>query len=121
MFDTCVNNLAIKGRLVVVGAISGYQNQSAWKSEKASGVPLPQKLLAKSASVRGVFFPHYPTEIKQYSKELIQLMTNGKLISKIDDKKFVGVEQIADAIDYMYSGKNIGKVVVQISQPQSKL
>jgi len=28
--------------------------------------------------------------------------------------KFVGLDTIKDAIDYMYSGKNIGKVVVQV-------
>jgi len=28
--------------------------------------------------------------------------------------KFVGLSSICDALDYMYAGKNIGKVVVKI-------
>ena len=54
MFDTCVNNLAIKGRIVVIGAVSGYRDGSAWESKTKT--PLNAKLLSKSASIRG-FWP----------------------------------------------------------------
>ena len=30
MYDTAVANLAIKGRLIIIGMISGYQDQSTW-------------------------------------------------------------------------------------------
>ena len=76
MFDTCVDALGVGGRLIVIGFISGYKDQSGWTKaakkkkdagagdeSKASGgeekprrgalqdkgAPLPVKLLAKSA------------------------------------------------------------------------
>jgi NADPH-dependent curcumin reductase CurA len=45
------------------------------------------------------------------------------LEAKVDEgRKFLGVEEVGDAIEYMYQGKNIGKVVVEFPDHiQSKL
>jgi len=32
----------------------------------------------------------------------------------IDPARFVGIESVADAVDHLYSGNSIGKVVVQL-------
>lgn len=32
MYETCVQNLALKGRIIVIGMISGYEDQSTWKA-----------------------------------------------------------------------------------------
>ena len=48
-------------------------------------------------------------------KKVFQLFYEGKLKAWIDDShKFVGLDSVADAVDYMLTGKNIGKVVAQI-------
>ncbi|KAL6067452.1 Prostaglandin reductase 3 [Balamuthia mandrillaris] len=114
MFDTCVNNLAIKGRLIIIGMISGYQDGTAWEAKgDKSRTPLAAKLLAKSASVRGFFLNHYWDKYPQHLQQLARLVSEGKLISHVDaSRPFVGIESVADAVDYMYSGKNVGKVVV---------
>ena len=60
MFDVCVNSLAVGGRLIVIGMITGYQDGSAWdKQRDTSKTPLAAKLLRKSASVTGFFLLHY--------------------------------------------------------------
>lgn len=33
----------------------------------------------------------------------------------LDPRQFVGVDSIADAVDYLYSGRSLGKVVVQLA------
>jgi NADPH-dependent curcumin reductase CurA len=38
----------------------------------------------------------------------------GKLKAVVDTAKFVGLEQVPDAVEHMYAGKNIGKVTVRI-------
>jgi len=38
----------------------------------------------------------------------------GKLKAVIDTAKFTGLEQVPDAVEHMYAGKNIGKVTVRI-------
>lgn len=59
MFDIALNNLAVKGRLVVIGFISGYQDSSGWTGGGAVQKPIAPKLLGKSASVRGFFLNDY--------------------------------------------------------------
>lgn len=120
MFDACVNNLAVKGRLIVIGAISGYENASFWEQNKSNrpepktSVPLATKLLQKSASVRGFFLNHFTSDAAVHAKKLSNLVQAGKLNPGVDPTPFVGLEAVADALDYMYARKNIGKLVVSL-------
>lgn len=116
VFDACLSNLAVKGRLIVIGMISGYQDGSAWTGRGgADAATLSKKLLAKSASVRGFFLMNFKELFAPHMMTLWGLVQEGKLRSVVDKRVFKGVDSIADAIDYMYSRKNIGKVVVQVS------
>ena len=118
MFKACVNNLAVKGRLIIIGAISGYQDDAAWDENKITqtkgSVPLPTKLLAKSASIRGFFLNNYTYEAAAHARKLSNLIQSGKLNPGVDPTSFVGLESVADALDYMYARKNIGKLVVSL-------
>jgi len=50
----------------------------------------------------------------QHTEKLNTLVSSGKLKVEIDIK-FGGLEQVADAVEYLYSGKNKGKVVVDMT------
>ncbi|KAM3873647.1 prostaglandin reductase 3-like [Diretmus argenteus] len=121
VFDLAVNSLANKGRLIVIGFISGYQTASGIPSIK--GGTLPVKLLQKSASVRGFFLPHFPDDYKEALGSMMQMFSQGKLVCELDcgdlsqDGRFVGLESVFRAVDYMYAGKNLGKVVVEVAPP----
>jgi len=103
--------------------VSGYKDGSWLKKQQESrGAPLQAKLLAKSASVRGFFLLHYRSEARRHMQKLGQLVAERKLISVVDPQAFQGLEQVADAVEYLFSGKNIGKVTVRLNdQPTSKL
>ncbi|KAJ8012614.1 hypothetical protein DPEC_G00044690 [Dallia pectoralis] len=117
-FDLAVNCLANKGRLIIIGFISGYQT--------ASGIPtirggtLPVKLLQKSAGVRGFFLPHFLEDYKEAIGNMMRLFAEGKLLCEVDcgdlapEGRFVGLESAFRAVDYLYAGKNVGKVVVEL-------
>ncbi|KAK3534784.1 hypothetical protein QTP86_024746 [Hemibagrus guttatus] len=119
VFDLAVNNLAQQGRLLVVGFISGYQSKSGL--QPVSGATLPAKLLQKSASIRGFFLPHFLSEYSECVQKVMQMQEKGKILCAIDDGqmdeggRFVGLESVYRAIDYMYAGKNQGKVVVEVT------
>ncbi|GLU09294.1 hypothetical protein SLE2022_261600 [Rubroshorea leprosula] len=112
MFDLCLNALAIHGRLIVIGMISQYQGQHGWKPSNYTG--LCEKLLAKSQTVGGFFLIQYSHLWKEYLDRLFHLYSLGKLKVKIDPKRFLGLNAIADAVEYLHSGKSAGKVVVCI-------
>jgi NADPH-dependent curcumin reductase CurA len=46
----------------------------------------------------------------------MQHMGEGKVTALIDPTKFQGLEQVPDAIEHMYAGKNTGKVTVTLPE-----
>ena len=54
------------------------------------------------------------TDIPRYRQELFDLHEQGKLEAWVDETPFIGVESVADAIEYMLTGQALGKVVVSM-------
>ncbi|MEE6464646.1 hypothetical protein FKM82_006316 [Ascaphus truei] len=126
MFDVSVNCLATKGRLIIIGFISGYQTSQGLLPVKLGA--LPAVLLKKSASIHGFFLNSYLSEYKEAMTSLLKMTLGGELVCKVDygelspEGRFSGLESVFRAIDYMYMGKNIGKIVVELPHPvNSKL
>lgn len=121
VLELAVNCLANKGRLIVIGFISGYQSESGIPPFKAR--TLPVKLLQKSASIRGFFLPHFFSDYREALGNMMQMFAKGKLVCEVDggdlapEGRFIGLESVFQAVDYMYSGKNLGKVVVDVAPP----
>ncbi|GAV66351.1 adh_short domain-containing protein/ADH_zinc_N domain-containing protein/ADH_N domain-containing protein [Cephalotus follicularis] len=112
MFDLCLNALAVYGRLIVIGMISQYQGEQGWKPSNYTG--LCEKILAKSQTVAGFFLVQYSHMWQQHLDRLFHLFSKGKLKVSIDPKQFLGVSSVTDAVEYLHSGKSVGKVVVCI-------
>ncbi len=109
VFDTCVENLAVRGRLVVVGFISEY----AKNVEQITQPRIYHQLFWKAASVRGFLMPHYKEYIPEARDRLLNLFYTGKIKVAVDSTPFNGLESIPDAVEYLLSGRNCGKVVVR--------
>ncbi|BDI15108.1 NADPH:quinone reductase [Nostoc cf. commune SO-36] len=109
VFDTCVENLAVRGRLVVVGFISEY----AKTIEQITQPRLYHQLFWKAASVRCFLMVHYKEYIAEAGDRLLNLFYTDKLKVAVDPKQFQGIESIPSAVDYLLSGQNCGKVVVR--------
>ncbi len=109
MFDTCVENLAVRGRLVIIGYISEYMSTP----DLVTRPRIYRILLSKSASLRSMFLLHFIRQVPAEMAKLIELYQSGKLKVEVDSKSFQGVEQVADAVEYLHTGKSAGKVVVK--------
>ncbi|KAG2255212.1 hypothetical protein Bca52824_074506 [Brassica carinata] len=107
MFDLCLNALAVYGRLIVIGMISQYQGEKGWQPSNYPG--LCEKILAKSQTVAGFFLVQYSQLWKQNLDKLFNLYSRKV---GIDQKKFIGLNTVSDAVEYLHSGKSTGKVVV---------
>lgn len=118
MFDLAVDALATKGRLIVIGFVSGYQTPTGLAPVKAG--TLPAKLLKKSARVQGFFLNHYLSEYRGAVGHLLKMCEGGDLVCEVDlgdlsaEGRFIGLESVFRAVDYMYMGKNTGKIVVEL-------
>ncbi|XP_066508717.1 prostaglandin reductase-3-like [Hoplias malabaricus] len=123
VFDIALNNLASRGRLIVIGFISGYQSASGLQPVR--GTTIPAKLLQKSASVRGFFLPHFLSDYGESLQVMLELLNTGKLVCEVDNGErdevghFVGLESIFRAVEFMYAGKNLGKLVVELEPKNS--
>lgn len=109
MFDTCVENLAVRGRLVVVGFISEYGKNL----EQVSQPRIYHKLFWKAASIRGFLMPMYQEYIPEARDRLFNLFYSGQIKVAVDPSQFVGIESIPAAVDYLLKRQNCGKVVVK--------
>ncbi|KAI4295637.1 hypothetical protein L6164_035660 [Bauhinia variegata] len=110
MFDLCLNALAVGGILIVIGMISKYQGERGWTQSNYPG--LCEKLLSKSQTVAGFFLVQYGHLWQQHLEKLFDLYSAGKLKVVLDPKKFLGLQAVPDAVEYLHSGKSVGKVVV---------
>ena len=123
VFNTCVKNLAIGGRLILIGFITSYQD-SAFAVKPT--LPLYQILLSKSASIQGFFLNHHLRELPEHFAKMVDLYSTGKLQTKVDlgenyvKGPFKSVESVFDAVDYLYTGKSKGKVVVELNSANSQ-
>ena len=120
IFNTCVKNLAPKGRLVIIGFIESYKSSNF---SARPTLPLHRILLSKSASIRGFFLNDYLTDVPSHISKLCQLYEQGQLKALVDmgerapSGPFRGLEAVYDAVDYLYTGRSRGKVVVEIAPP----
>ncbi|RHY86777.1 hypothetical protein DYB37_003275, partial [Aphanomyces astaci] len=119
LLEICVNHLAKHGRLIVIGSISGYADSSSWSAAGATP-PFSATLLSKSASVRGFFLNHFAkSHGAAHARKLTILVRKRLLNPGVDSATFRGLEGVADAIEYLYARKNIGKLVVHLADPTS--
>ncbi|KAG8177599.1 hypothetical protein JTE90_024199 [Oedothorax gibbosus] len=116
MLETCLANLAQNGRIVIVGGISSYKNANAVSSK----MDVPSIVLAKAASLLGFRRGSYRECFSTYFKHLTQHFQEGKLKTIIDNgekstgNEFFGMEGIIRGVEYLQSGKSIGKVVARL-------
>ncbi|CAI9294618.1 unnamed protein product [Lactuca saligna] len=110
MFDSCFNALATFGRMLVIGTTSQYKEGIGHEPRNYPGIC--DILHQQSKTVIGFNLGHYQHVWKRHLDNMVHLFSMGKLKVGIDPKSFVGVQSVVDAVEYIHSGKSIGKVVV---------
>jgi len=110
IFDTFVDHLAMRGRLVVSGHTSDFDKEVEF-------IPHPRvyrKLYWKSASIRGFQNQTFPEFFAEAADRILDLHYRGRLQAWVDPTPFIGLRQVADASEHLLAGRNQGKVVVAL-------
>ena len=111
LFDQFVDNLAIRGRIIV----SGYASDMGGEGLPAS-INRPriyEQIYWKAAQIRCFQNALYTEFHDEASRRILELYESKKLKVKLDNTKFIGIESLYDAIEYLCSGQSIGKVVLE--------
>ena len=111
IFDVLLRNLAPHGRLVICGYTADRLPTARIEDER-----IYTRLYWKAASVRGFMNYRFSEFAPEARQRLIDKVRDGRLQPLVDDSAFTGLEAVAEAVDYLLAGKNLGKVVVDLRQ-----
>jgi NADPH-dependent curcumin reductase CurA len=107
LLDAALPNMALNGRIGICGLIDGYTSEN--------GLPGPARfdqILMKRLTVSGIFLPDFMAQGKDYYPPLKTWFDEGKLTGAFDETK--GIENVLVAFTRLMTGKNTGKVIVDI-------
>ena len=105
---TVVNQSA---RLAICGAISGYNNETP-----APGPSNYMALIIQRARMEGFIVLDYMDKFPEAIGELMQWESEGKIIYQEDIQE--GIENAPETLLRLYTGKNKGKQLLKIADPE---
>jgi NADPH-dependent curcumin reductase len=107
ILDACLAQLALRGRIVLCGAISGYNDRGA-----ASGPANYANLIIKRGRMEGFLILDYFDRLDEGRADVATWLGEGKI--KSSEHVVEGLENAPDALNLLFTGGNTGKVIVQV-------
>lgn len=107
ILNSALAHLARGARVPICGAISQYNNTSPIK-----GPSNYLSLLVNRASMTGFVVFDFAARYAEAGREMAGWLASGKLKSREDI--VVGLEKFPEALLMLYSGKNFGKLILQV-------
>jgi hypothetical protein len=100
-----LDRMNLHGRVVLCGFISGYRNR------EAEAIALGT-IIVKRLKVQGFLVSDYMDR----AKEAITQLGKWKMFGKLKDRETIveGLEKAPDAINMLFTGGNIGKLIVKV-------
>jgi len=106
ILDACLANLAMRGRVVLCGAISGYNDPNA------RGPANYLSLLIRRGRMEGFIILDYVDRFPQAQAEMAGWLASGQI--KSAEHVVEGLEHAPDALNLLFTGGNTGKVMVRV-------
>ncbi len=102
-----INRMNLGGRVALCGMISGYNNDGAMLGDFAP-------VLMKRLTIRGFIVSDYLPRWPDATTELIKWYMKGELKSR--ETIIHGFEHTPDAVNRLFDGNNIGKLLVKVAE-----
>ena len=112
MFDVLVDNLAVRGKVIVSGYASDMGQDHL--PEMVNRPRIYEQIYWKAAQIRCFQNALYSEYQDDASKKVLAMFEQGRLSVKLDERVFEGLASVFDAVDYLCSGKSIGKVLLKL-------
>jgi NADPH-dependent curcumin reductase CurA len=107
ILDACLARLALRGRIVLCGAISGYNDRAAAKGPRNYA-----NLIIKRGRMEGFLILDYFDRLPEAQAEMAAWLAEGKI--KSAEHIVDGLERAPDALNLLFTGGNTGKVIVAV-------
>lgn len=108
VLDAVLDNLAMRARVVICGAISQYDDM-----DNVTGPSLYLRLAERQSRMEGFAFFHFPESFVSATAQLAEWLADGSLV--FDEEILQGIERYPEALQFMFHGGNIGKLLVKAS------
>lgn len=110
ILNACLGRLAMRGRVVLCGAISAYN--------KRGPVPGPSNyvnLIVRRGRMEGFIVLDYADRFAEAQAALAAWLLDGSL--KHAEHVLEGLERAPEALNLLFTGGNTGKMIVKLEQP----
>ena len=107
ILDACLAQLALRGRVVLCGAISSYNDRGA-----ITGPANYRNLIVRRGRMEGFIILDYIDRFPAAQAEMAGWIAEGKV--KHAEHIVDGLEHAAEALNLLFTGGNTGKVIVRV-------
>jgi NADPH-dependent curcumin reductase len=107
ILNACLANLAMRGRIVLCGAIASYNDR-----ERAAGPSNYPALIIRRGRMEGFIVLDYFDRLPSAQAELAGWLGEGKL--KSAEHIVDGLQRAPEALNLLFTGGNTGKVLVRV-------
>jgi NADPH-dependent curcumin reductase len=107
LLDICLGQLALRGRVVLCGAISSYNSP-----DEIVGPKHYRNLIPRRGRMEGFIILDYLDRFPEAQAEMARWVAEGKV--KFAVHVVEGLEQAPAALNLLFAGGNRGKVIVQV-------
>ena len=107
ILDAVLDNLAMRARVVICGAISQYE-----RTGDVVGPSLYLRLAERQSRMEGFAVFHFPESFGQATTELAGWLADGSLC--MPEEIVEGIERFPEALQMMFTGANLGKILVKV-------
>jgi NADPH-dependent curcumin reductase CurA len=107
ILDTCLAQIALRGRVVLCGAISTYNTEG-----KVAGPGNYRALIARRGRMEGFIILDYVSRFPEAQVAMFGWLAEGKL--RQAEHIVHGLEAAPEALNLLFTGGNTGKVIVAL-------
>lgn len=111
ILEAALNHINMKARVVLCGGISAYN-----ATEPVPGPVNLMNLVINRARMEGFIVIDYMDRFHTAAPELMGWVQSGELKHQVDLQE--GFENIPDTLNRLFTGKNLGKQLLKIADPQ---
>jgi NADPH-dependent curcumin reductase CurA len=107
ILNACLGQLALRGRVVLCGAISSYNDRGAMSGPANYG-----SLIIRRGRMEGFIILDYIGRFPEAQAEMAGWLASGQI--KAAEHIVEGLERAPEALNMLFTGGNTGKVIVQV-------
>jgi len=107
-FDAALRNMKDHGRVILCGSISTFSDK------ENLGPRINHIVIFKRLKIQGFIVYDFKDRYPEFTEKLLNWYQEGKLKEKVT--VYEGLENVISAFIDIYSGKNLGKILVQLPE-----